>query len=222
MDSNGAYFTSLLFTFLGAAIFSLTRMRKDIVPQEAIIGIVYAVSAAAAILFMDRAAEGAEQIKSMLVGSILFVTWMDVIRLVILYSIVGLFHFIFRKKFILISQNPESAFQQGINIRMWDFLFYISFGLVVMNSVRIAGVLLVFSYLIVPAVCAVLMTHSLNTRLIISWGLGFIASFLGIYFSVIFDFPTGASIVCTFGLILIITWIIRVVILKGSSSRDDS
>jgi len=149
MDSNGAYFTSLLFTFLGAAIFSLTRMRKDIVPQEAIIGIVYAVSAAAAILFMDRAAEGAEQIKSMLVGSILFVTWMDVIRLVILYSIVGLFHFIFRKKFILISQNPESAFQQGINIRMWDFLFYISFGLVVMNSVRIAGVLLVFSYLIV-------------------------------------------------------------------------
>ncbi len=207
LHSNATYLMSLGFTFIGAAVFSLTRTRHEVVPQEAIIGIAYAVAAAATVLLMDRAAEGAEQIKNMLVGSILFVTWDDIIKISILYGIIGLFHYIFRAKFIIISTNPEAAYQQGIHVRRWDFLFYTSFGFVVTSSVDLAGVLQVFSYLIVPSVCAALLAKSLRNRLLIGWLLGFLASFLGIFFSVQFDFPTGASIVCTFGLILAIIWI---------------
>lgn len=204
-----SYFVSLAFTFLGATIFALTRMRNERVPQEAIIGIAYAVSAAAFVLIMDRAPEGAEQIKGMLVGNILFVSWHTIIKTAVLYSLIGLFHFLLRKKFITISLHPEQAYQQGLWVRFWDFLFYTSFGFVVTSSVLIAGVLLVFSYLVVPSVCAVLFSDNFRTRLIIGWSLGFIASLLGIIASVMLDAPTGAAIVCTFGLILLVSWVVH-------------
>ncbi|NIR52386.1 metal ABC transporter permease [candidate division KSB1 bacterium] len=204
-----SYFAGLGFTIIGATIFSLTRMRDERVPQEAIIGIVYAVSAAAFVLIMDQAPEGTEKIKGMLVGSILFVDWPTIIKTATLYSLIGVFHFVFRNKFITISLDPERAFQEKIRVRFWDFLFYTSFGFVVTSSVLIAGVLLVFSYLVVPAVCAVLFSENFKTRLIIGWSLGFLASLFGIIASVAFDLPTGAAIVCTFGLILIISAIIR-------------
>lgn len=217
---KGSYLTGLLFTFLGATVFALTRMRNERVPQEAIIGIVYAVSAAAFVLIMDRAAEGAEQIKGMLVGSILFVDWPTIFKTLVLYSIIGVFHFVLREKFITISINPEKAFQQGMSVRFWDFLFYTSFGFVVTSSVLIAGVLLVFSFLVVPAVCAVLFSDNFKTRLIIGWSLGFLASLLGITASVKFDMPTGAAIVCTFGVILIISGIIRYLMTRSKKSTN--
>lgn len=206
---TASYMTGLSFTMLGATIFALTRMRREQIPQEAIIGIVYAVSAAAFVLIMDQAPEGSEQIKGMLVGSILFVDWPTIVKTFILYSLIGVFHFIFRNKFITISVAPEQAFQQGMPVRLWDFLFYTSFGFVVTSSVLIAGVLLVFSYLVVPAVCAMLFSKNFKTRLIIGWTLGFFASLLGIVASVGFDLPTGAAIVCTFGIILIIAGVAR-------------
>jgi zinc/manganese transport system permease protein len=210
-DSGGSesYLSGLIFTIIGATIFALTRVRNERVPQEAIIGIVYAVSAAAFVLIMDRAPEGAEKIKGMLVGSILFVDWGTIVKTFLLYSLVGVFHFVFRDKFITISVNPDKAFQQGLRVRFWDFLFYTSFGFVVTSSVLIAGVLLVFSYLVVPSVCAVLFSDNFKTRLIIGWSLGLLASFFGMIASVAFDLPTGAAIVCTFGLIMIISGIVR-------------
>lgn len=214
-----SYLFGLGFTIFGATIFALTRMRKEEVPQEAIIGIVYAVSAAAFILVMDRAPEGTEKIKGMLVGSILYVNWATIIKTFILYSLIGLFHFIFRRQFITISLHPEAAFQQGMAVRFWDFLFYTSFGFVVTSSVLIAGVLLVFSYLVVPSVCAILFFENFKTRLIIGWSLGFLASLFGIVASVAFDMPTGAAIVCAFGLILILSGIVRY-FLKRSTSRQ--
>src|SRR3990172_4946960 len=200
-----SYFYGLAFTIIGATIFALTRMKTESVPQEAIIGIVYAVSAAAFILIMDRAPEGTEKIKGMLIGNILFVDWATIIKTGVLYSFVGIFHYVFREKFITISLNPQKAFQQGLIVRFWDFLFYASFGLIVTSSVLIAGVLLVFSYLVVPSVCAVLFSDNFKIRLIIGWGLGFLASLLGIIASVSFDMPTGAAIVCTFGVLLILS-----------------
>ncbi|MCH8127069.1 metal ABC transporter permease [candidate division KSB1 bacterium] len=204
----------LLFTFIGAAIFSLTRTRREKVPQEAIIGIVYAVSAAAFILVMDRSPEGSEKIKGMLVGSVLFVTWTEIIRVSIIYMIIGMFHYKFRKQFLAISRNPEKAFQQGIKVRLWDFLFYISFGIVVTQSVRISGVLLVFSFLVVPGIIAVLFSDRDSSRLAIGSAVGVIASLMGIIISVLLDIPTGASIVCTFGIILIFVGIFRAVMAK--------
>src|SRR5206468_3670603 len=165
LHGTGAYLFSLGFTFLGAAIFAVSRVhRKTRIPQEAIIGIVYAVSAAVAILVMSKATQETEHLKEMLVGNILSVSWKELGKTAVLYALVGLFHFVFRRRFLLISMDEAKAERQGINIRLWDFLFYMSFGFVVTSSVAIAGVLLVFCFLIVPSVAAMLLSEKLGTR----------------------------------------------------------
>lgn len=204
-----AYIFALGFTFIGAGLFALGRVRDESVPQEAIIGIVYAVSSAAAILVLDKSPHGGEAIKNMLVGSILFVTWPQIIKITGIYLAVGLLHFILRKKFLLISMNPGLAKSSGLWIRFWDFIFYITFGFVVTSSVQIAGVLLVFSYLVVPAVCAMFFVKNVMSRLLIGWGLGFAASIIGLYASAKWDLPTGASVVTVFGIILVVCAVTR-------------
>ena len=204
-----AYIVSLLFTFIGAAVFSTVRSRRVRIPQEAIIGICYAVASAAAILAMSKSTEQTEHLKEMLVGNILAVSWFEVIKTAILYGAIGLFHFIFRRKFLLISMDPEAAEKEGINIRFWDFLFYASFGFVVTSSVAIAGVLLVFCYLIVPSVGAMLFADRIGTRLAIGWTMGTLVSALGVYLSLQIDLPTGATIVCTFALVLMAMALVR-------------
>jgi len=204
MDSAQGYWFSLTFTMIGAAIFALTRFKKQKVPHEAIIGIVYVVSAALLLIVLSFSGEGTEHIRQSLVGNILLVNPHQLLKMFIIYSIVGIVHFIFRKQFYLISENPQQAFQNGLNVRGWDFLFYITFGLVVTSSVEIAGVLLVFSFLVIPAVCAMLLSDKLKTRLILGWSIGTLGSMIGMAFSYWFDFPTGASVVCVFGMILLL------------------
>ena len=166
LHSSTAYLFSLGFTFLGAGIFAMSRShRKTRIPQEAIIGIVYAVSAAVSILVMSKATQETEHLKDMLIGNILSVSWREIFKTAALYSLVGFFHYIFRRRFLLISMNEAEAVRQGLNIRFWDFLFYMSFGFVVTSSVAIAGVLLVFCFLIVPSVTAMLFSERLGPRL---------------------------------------------------------
>jgi len=212
---RGSYFTSLAFTFLGAAVFATIRAQGARIPQEAIIGISYAVASAAAILAMSKSAAQTEHLKEMLVGNILTVSWAEVRTTAIVYGIIGLFHYVFRKRFLLISMNPDKAEQQGLSVRLWDFLFYASFGFVVTSSVAIAGVLLVFCYLIVPSVGAMLYAERIGPRLAIGWTMGTLVSALGVYLSLKIDLPTGATIVCTFGLILILMGLLRGVIRKA-------
>ncbi|HUK13251.1 MAG TPA: metal ABC transporter permease [Thermoanaerobaculaceae bacterium] len=196
----GAYFFSLGFTFVGAAIFAFTRThRRTRIPQEAVIGIVYAVSAAVAILVMSKATQETEHLKEMLVGNILSVTWPELAKTAVLYALVGAFHFAFRKRFLLISLNEPEAERQGLNVRVWDLLFYMSFGFVVTSSVAIAGVLLVFCFLIVPSVAAMLFSERLGVRLAIGWTMGALVSAGGVALSFVLDLPTGATIVATFG-----------------------
>jgi len=201
---RGSYWTSLGFTFLGAAVFSIIRAKRARIPQEAIIGISYAVASAAAILAMSKSIAQTEHLKEMLVGNILTVSWHEVGVTAMVYGVIGVFHYIFRKKFLLISLDPEEAERQGISVRFWDFLFYASFGFVVTSSVAIAGVLLVFCYLIVPSVGAMLYANRIGPRLAIGWTMGTLVSALGVYLSLKIDLPTGATIVCTFGVILIL------------------
>jgi zinc/manganese transport system permease protein len=203
------YWVSLAFTFLGAGIFSTIRSRRARIPQEAIIGICYAVASAAAILAMSKATSESEHLKDMLVGNILAVSWPEVGKTALLYGAIGLFHYVFRHKFLAISLHPLRAEADGISIRLWDFLFYASFGFVVTSSVSIAGVLLVFCYLIVPSVAAMLYADSIGRRLAIGWSMGTLVSALGVYLSLQLDLPTGATIVCTFGLVLIIMAAVR-------------
>ena len=202
------YALAIGFTLAGAALFSLTRFRHPRVPQEAIIGIIYIVAAAAATLVLSRTAAGDEEIKNLLVGNILLVSRSEVLRTLALYLGVGALHYFLRRKFHLLSFDTEEAERQGMSIRLWDFLFYATFGLVVTSFVRIAGVYLVFSYLIVPAVCGALLSSRTAARLAIGWGVALTAGVTGLLLSTQWqsmDLPTGPTIVWLFGGLLILS-----------------
>lgn len=204
-SSTGAYWFSLGFTVMGAAIFSLSRIRHEKIPQEAVIGLVYALTAAAAIIVVDRAPHGAEHIKEIMTGSILWVKWKTIWTAAAVYTVVGLFHFIFRDKFLLISHHSEIAYQKGINVRLWDFLFYVSFGVVITHSVNTAGVLLVFVFLVVPAIATIMITDKLWLQLVLGWTMGTLVSMLGLYISYVGDLPSGPTVVVTYGCVLLLT-----------------
>ncbi len=186
-----SYGAGLLATVAGALVLALTRSRERRVSQEAVIGVVYAASAAGAVLLADRAAHGVEHIRAMLVGSLLTVSGGDVVKVAILYALIGALHWLCRRPFFLISMNASRAYTEGWRVRLWDFVFYASFGVVVTSSVRIAGVLLVFSYLIVPALAATLVGGSLATRLLVGWAFGAAVSVLGVTTSAWLDLPDG-------------------------------
>jgi zinc/manganese transport system permease protein len=212
------YWISLAFTFIGAAVFSTIRSRHARIPQEAIIGIAYAVASAATILAMSHATSESEHLKDMLVGNILAVSWPEVTKTAALYAAVGAFHYAFRRQFLAISIDHEKAEAQGLRVRLWDFLFYASFGFVVTSSVAIAGVLLVFCYLIVPSVAAMLYAETVGRRLLIGWTMGTVVSALGIFLSVKLDLPTGATMVCTFGLVLILMAAVKPLVRRAGNS----
>jgi zinc/manganese transport system permease protein len=198
-----AFWIALAVTFVAAALFSWSRSStKSEVPQEAIIGITFVVAAAGAIILLSKVAGGKEELEHLLAGDILNVTASDVGSRAVMFAILGAFYGAFHRKFALISGNASVAFAQGIRVRVWDFLFYAAFALVVVSFVRVAGVLLTFAYLIVPAVCAVMLAGSWAKRMVIGWAIAATASILGLWASYAFDLPTGASIVCACGLLL--------------------
>lgn len=205
LESPATLAIALGFTLVGAAIFSFTHRRTSEVPQEAIIGITYVVAAAVAVLLLSRAAEGDEEIKSMLVGNILLVTPAEIWRAAGLFAFVGIVHFVFRRRFLAVSFTREEARQQGIRVRLWDFMFYALFGLVVTSFVRIAGVLLVFSYLIVPAVSGILLARRMRWRFVAGCIVSLLGGAAGLLASFYGDFPSGATMVCTLAALLILS-----------------
>lgn len=209
LHSPQGYFLSLFFTFIGAAVFAFSRPKKVAVPQEAFIGITYAVAAAASILILSQSADGGEELKSLMVGHLLFVDWPEIVKVFIIYSIIGLVHYRYRQNFFLISTSPTEA-EKRLQVFWWDFLFYVSFGFVVTSSVELAGVLLVFSFLVVPAVCGALIADRISTRIILGWLIGLIVSIVGISASYTLDLPTGATVVCVFGLAVPLTALLKI------------
>ena len=199
-----SYFSSLGMALIGAAFFSFSRSRNGKISQEAVIGIIYVVSAAMTVIVLDRAPVGAEHIRGLLVGNILTITPRQVYQTAILYTAVGLFHWFFHEKFLLISFNPDEAIRIGIPLALWDFLFYVAFAVVITSSVALVGVLLVFAFLIVPSLASFLLAQGIASRLFIGWGMGTAASLIGLAASVAIDLPTGASVVCAFGLLLLL------------------
>ena len=216
-----SYAYALGATLIGSVVLALTRSRRRHVSQEAVIGVVYAVSSAAAVLVADRSAHGAEQVRGMLVGNLLSVTPFEVGKVAVLYALVGILHWFCRTPFFLISTDPDRAWAEGWRVRLWDLLFYASFGVVVASSVRIGGVLLVFSYLIVPALAAVMLGGSIGTRLIVGWAFGITVSVIGMIASAALDLPTGATVVCAFGVIFVVFGLVsrgRRLLLAGSGA----
>jgi zinc/manganese transport system permease protein len=216
-DSLEVSLFSLALTFVGAGAFAIARMRKERVPQEAFIGIIYAAATAASILILSKSATGGEELKHMLVGELLLVQPRSVLNMAILYACIGLFHILFRKKFLAISLDPEAAEASGIRVRFWDVLFYMSFGVVITKSVAVVGVLLVFSYLVVPAVVAQMWANTISGRLFLGWGVAILASTAGIVWSFYSDYPTGPAVVVMLTFMLILSSIIYY--LRHSASR---
>lgn len=203
-DDPHNYYWSLGFTLAGALIFTFTRpTHRTRVPQEALIGIVYVVAAAAGILLLSKSPHGKEELQKTLVGDLLTVTPREIWTTAALYAGIGVVHFFFRKQFLQLSFDPHREHRGKSAVRWWDFLFYALFGLAVTSFVQLGGVLLVFSYLIVPAVCANFLARRLPVMLLIGWLTATLASFAGLYASYQLDVPTGAAIVCTLGLALI-------------------
>ena len=208
-DSAGAYFFALGSTFVAASLFALARKQERQFSQEAIIGIVYAFGSAAVVLLVDRLAHGAEHIKELLVGQILWVTWPGVARTAAIYAAVGAVHFLFRRPLIAASFGGE-----GGHDTKWDFLFYALFGVVITSSVKIVGVLQVFAYLIVPSIVSTQFFRTIRGRLLFGWGLGIVLSVLGMGLSYTLDYPSGAFIVVLFAsvpivMLLVAPWIRR-------------
>jgi zinc/manganese transport system permease protein len=202
-------------TLVAAALFSLSRMEHTRVPQEAIIGIVFVVSSAATILLASRAASGAEHVEDLLTGSLLWTTWPTIVKTGALYSALGLVHWLLRERFFVISLAPADAHARGWNVAGWDFLFYALFGLVVTSSVAIAGVLVVFSFLVIPAVIAFLFTERPRALLLVAWSVGTAATVLGLWVSYVADLPTGPLVVCSFAVALIVAFGVRRVVPPG-------
>jgi zinc/manganese transport system permease protein len=207
-----AHAAALGFTILGAALFALTRRVRKHVSQEAIVGIVYAVSSAVTVLVVSHSPHGAEHIKDILVGSLLNTTWTNVWQTAAAYVVLGALQLLLARRFIAISWRPEEAEQASRHVDLWDFGFYVLFGLVITISVQFAGILLVFSYLIVPAVITRLFSANLLRRLFAGWGVAIVASALGLWASWTWDFPTGAAMVAAFGVLLAVAGIARAVI----------
>jgi len=199
-----SYAFSLGFTFVGAVVLTFTRSRDQRVPQEALIGIVYVVAAAAAILALSKAAGGKEELQRSLVGELLVVPPAEVLKTFGLFIVVGIVHFLFRKKFLAISADVERAAAAGLRVRWWDFVFYMLFGLVVTSFVHIGGVLLVFSYLVVPAVCATYLVNSIGARFAVGWGIATACSIASLFITAKEDLPIGAAIVCVLGVALVL------------------
>lgn len=199
------YLWSLGFTLLGALVFTFTRAHgPPRVPQEALIGIVYVVAAAASILLLSRTAEGNEELRRTLIGDVLTVSGGQVLRTAALYAAIAVVHWVFRRRFLAVSFDVAGALAEGVSVRWWDFLFYALFGVVVTSFLQIGGVLLVFSYLIIPAVCAVLLGGSFRARLALGWAISTLGSVLGLIGSYRLDLPTGAAIVCALGGMLVL------------------
>jgi zinc/manganese transport system permease protein len=215
--SPGAYVLSLAFTFLGAAVFALTRTRKSRVPQEAVIGLVYAIAAALAILLVSQAPNGAKQVQEIMTGRLLWVDWGTVGVTAIVYGSLGLLHFAMRRRFLLISEDPEQAFARGMRVWGWDFLFYVSFGLAISLSVRTAGVLLVFVFLVVPAMVALTFAERLRTQLFIGWGFGLLTTASGLALSYAADLSSGPTVVALYGALLVPVALVAA--LRKSSDR---
>ena len=206
------------FTVVGAAIFAFTRRARRHLSLEAIVGIVYAVASALTVLVVSHSPHGAEHIKDILVGSLLLVTWKQVAKTAGAYVILGAVQVVLAKRFIRMSWQPEEADSTMSRVELWDLGFYLLFGIVITISVQVAGILLVFSYLIVPAVVTRLFSQSIGKRLVAGWLVAIAASFIGLWASWAWDLPTGAAVVAAFGFLLAVAGAVRALGIGGTTA----
>jgi len=200
-----SYLFSLGFALAGAGLFVWFRKAQSKVPIEALIGITYAAAIALALVVLEKTSEGTEHIKEMLAGSLLTVSPKQLTSVIVIYIIVSLIQFIFRRPILAVTEDPDNAKIQKYNIGLWDFVFYTTFAFVVTTSVNIAGVLLVFAFLIVPAVAGLIVFGNRTGRIVFGWIFGAVGSVTGLELSLRLDWSTGPTIVVVLLILLIAT-----------------
>lgn len=203
--SMEGYLFSFVFTLIGALIFSVTRLEDSPVPQEALIGITFVVASAAVILLSSFSAEGTEHLRETLTGQLIWVTWPTVATVAVSYGAIGLFHYLLRRTMLAITFAPDRVRR----LKTWDFVFYATFGVIITSSVHIAGVLMVFSVLVIPAVIAFFYTRRFMKALFIAWASGTAAIVTGLAISFSLDFTTGPVLVVCFGGVLLVALAFR-------------
>lgn len=218
--SSAGFGYALLFTAIGAALLALSRGVTRFVSREAFVGILYVVATAATILVVDRSPQGAEHVKRLLIGSMLTVDSADLAKFVALYAAIGLLHWMLRRPLLSVSSESRPQGRSAVAVSGWDFVFFLSFGLVVTSSVTTAGVLLVFSFLIVPAVIGAIFSRQLLVVLLVAWSVGILTSAAGLAGSYVLDLPTGAAMVAAFGLSLVIAGLVKALILTDAAQRS--
>ena len=190
----------LIFTLSGALLMSFINIRDKRLKQEAIIGILYAFTSALTVLLISKTAHGDSDIQEVLFGNILSVSWQQITAIGIVAGVILLLQFIFFRKFFALTESFEHGVNHLIGIfNIWNFLFYISIGLAIVFAVKINGVIPVFSYLIIPAVSAIMLTKNKTTVFIIAMVISILGGFFGLNFSFHYDFPAGSSIVVVLG-----------------------
>jgi zinc/manganese transport system permease protein len=201
-ESSDTYSFSLLFALIGASILSFSKKISKIVYIEAFIGVLYIFSFATSLLILDRTPHGLEEFKNILNGNILWVSGKDVLFMFMLYFFVGAFHFLFRKRFLSLSYEGHGKF-------IWEFLFFLSFALILVISVKIAGIFQVFAFLILPALIGRLYTNSTFKILSGGWAIGLIATLFGITLSYLVDLPTSPVVVASLSLTFMVLLTIK-------------
>jgi zinc/manganese transport system permease protein len=199
-----SYLLALAMTLVGAASFAWLRRQERQVPLEAFIGIVFATAQAAVFLVLEKSPAGPEHLKETLVGTLYTISPEKVLKTAVLYAVIGVAHFLLRRPFFEITNDPRGAHARGRRLFGWDFLFYAIFGVVVTSSVQIAGVLLVFGFLVIPSVAGLMATERPGRALAVGWTFGFVASFAGLLASLHFDTPAAPTILVSLTVFLIL------------------
>jgi len=209
-DSLLGYYVAFGFTLIASVFYSLVRKKVNQIPLEAVIGVSYAIAAAAALFLVGVAPGGHIHVQHMLAGSILWATWKDILLCIFVFSAVGLCFYLFRQPFKEISDNYESALRKGIKVVWWDLFFYALFGIVITLAVRIGGVVVIFAFLIIPATISALFSSSWGRRLVISWAIGIGATVAGLLFAGRFDFSIGSAVSLFLGVALVLAGFFRI------------
>jgi len=199
----------LAFTLLGALLISLIDIHDKRLKLEAIIGIIYAFTSAATVMLISKTPHGDTDIQEVLFGNILSVNMREITVTFIVFGALLLMHVIFRKKFFELTRSFQSGLVKINVLNIWNSLFYISIGLSIVFAVKISGVIPVFSYLIIPAVSAIMLAKSDKLVIILAMLISFLGAFIGLNVSFHFDFPAGSSIVAVLGAIFLIITSIR-------------
>ncbi|MCP4723991.1 MAG: metal ABC transporter permease [bacterium] len=210
-DTISVEMVSLLFTMIIITIFALTKFEKQVIPQEAIIGIIYGLGLGLAWLIAEKIPGGSNFLTKTITGNILWITWGKVLAFFILFLLIAFIHYFFRKPFIRISESRKNLPYSIKKVRIYELIFYLTFSIVVVRTVPVGGIFLVFTLLIAPTAIATLFTQKWINRFIWSWIIGIAGSLAGVFVSYNMNISNGPAIVCLLGIMVFVMSLIKII-----------